>query len=89
MGAGEARRVRMHADGVSESLSSRAGRVRCAALTPLVAQLGESVAQHLQPQVGAREDALRVELHGGHRQRDVLHGHDGAVRLVRLEVVRC
>ena len=63
--------------------------VRCAALTPLVAQLGESVAQHLQPQVGAREDALGVELHGGHRQGDVLHGHDDAVRLVRLEVVRC
>ena len=47
-----------------------------------VTQLGEGVAQHLQPQVGTREDALRVELHGRHRQGHVLHGHDDAVRLV-------
>ena len=30
-------------------------------LSPLVAQLGERVAQHLQPEVDAREDALRVD----------------------------
>ena len=53
-----------------------------AQLSSLVTELGEGVAQHLQPQVGPREDALRVELHGRHRQRLVLHGHDDAIRLV-------
>ena len=52
-----------------------------AQLSSLVTELGEGVAQHLQPQVGPREDALRVELHGRHRQRHVLHGHDDTVRL--------
>ena len=81
----QARRPNARQTTLSSGASARGGGAQ---LSALVAQLGESVAQHLQPQVSTREDALGVELHGRHRQAHVLHGHDDAVRLVSGRQVR-